>query len=176
MRICIDPGHGGKDAGSVGKINKQSIKEKNITLNIALLLEQYLLVFGHKIYLTRRCDRSLSLQARSKYANRYKVNLFISIHCNSAYTPKAEGIETWIHPYSTVAKRYAKPVQKSLIKAFPKHKNRGIKEANFHVLRETKMAAILIETEFINNPRMAKFLANEKNQEKIASAIASGIN
>ncbi len=175
MKICIDAGHGGRDTGSAGILNKQSLKEKDITLSIALLLEQELLALDHKTYLTRRCDRTLSLQARSRYANRYKVDLFISIHCNSAYTNKAEGMETWIHPYSDIARKFARPVQKNLIKMFPRHKNRGIKEANFHVLRETKMPAMLIETEFINNPRQAKFLANEKNQKKIATAIAAGI-
>jgi len=175
LKIVIDAGHGGRDTGSAGILNKLSLKEKDITLNIALLLEKELMQSDHKTYLTRRCDRTLSLSARSRYANRYKVDLFISIHCNSAYTNKAEGMEIWVHPYSEVSRKLARPVQKNLIKMFPLHKDRGIKEANFHVLRETNMPAMLIETEFINNPRQAKFLANDNNQKKIAMAIATGI-
>lgn len=175
MKICIDPGHGGRDSGASGQINRHHLYEKDVVLSVALYLEELLLEQDHRVYLTRRVDRSLSLHSRSRYANRYDVDFFISIHCNSAYTTKAAGIETWIHPYSSVARRFATPIQKELIKAFPTHKDRGIKEADFHVLRETRMPAVLVEMEFINNPQQAKFLSKEKNQKKIAAAIASGI-
>lgn len=175
MKICIDPGHGGRDTGSAGHLKNKHINEKTINLNVAFYLEEALLLKGHQIYLTRRSDRSLSLSSRTRFANRYAVDLFISLHCNSAYTNKASGIETWIHPYSSVARKFAIPIQKQLIKAFPTHKDRGIKEANFHVLRETAMPAVLVEMEFINNPVQARFLSNALNQQKIAGAIAAGV-
>lgn len=175
MKICIDPGHGGRDKGSTGRINKRPLLEKNVVLIVALYLEVYLQQAGHRVYLTRRADRTLSLSARTRFANRHAVDLFISLHCNSAYTNKASGFETWIHPYSDVARRYAQPIQAQLSKTFPTHKDRGIKEANFHVLRETRMPAVLVEMEFINNPVQARFLSSERNQKKIAAAIAGGI-
>ncbi len=175
MKICIDPGHGGKDPGALGTYNQINLMEKEITLNIGLFLESELIKLGHVVYLTRRVDRTLSLNARTKFANRKDVDLFISIHCNSAATNNAEGIETWIYPFSNSTKPYASAVQNKLVGSFPEHKNRGVKEANFHVLRETKMPAILVETEFINNPKQAKFLSNENNQMSIAAAIAQGL-
>jgi N-acetylmuramoyl-L-alanine amidase len=63
----------------------------------------------------------------------------------------------------------------SIISAFPTHVNRGAKEANFAVLRLTDMTAILIETEFLTNPKQLQFLADPENQKSMATAIADGI-
>lgn len=175
MKICIDPGHGGKDPGAVGSCDGHDLCEHDIALQIGLYLEQALLLDGHATWLTRRIDRTLSLIARTKFANRYHVDLFVSIHCNAAYAPSAEGIETWHHPSSSVGRKYADPIQKNLIKEFPNHKNRGIKEANFHVLRETAMPAVLVEAEFITHPDQAAFLSADENQRRIAQAIKKGI-
>ena len=175
MKICIDPGHGGKDPGAVGRCGGQELCEHDIALQISLYLEQALLLDNYSTYMTRRIDRTLSLPARSQFANRFHVDLFVSIHCNAAYTESAEGIETWIHPSSSVGKKHADPIQKALIAEFPNHKNRGIKEANFHVLRETAMPAVLVETEFITQPEQAAFLLADENQRRIAWAIKEGI-
>ncbi|MBU0943541.1 MAG: N-acetylmuramoyl-L-alanine amidase [Proteobacteria bacterium] len=176
MKICIDPGHGGTDPGAVGRCGDQDLCEHDIALQICLSLEELLLEQGHLTYLTRRVDRNLSLPARTQFANRYQADLFISIHCNAAYQPTAAGIETWIHPFSNVGRQYATPIQKSLTQALSDHKNRGVKEADFHVLRETAMPAVLVETEFISNPEQAEFLAKGENQRRIAQAIAEGIS
>lgn len=176
MKICIDPGHGGKDPGAVGRCGNNDLCEHDITLQICLYLEETLQQNGHQTCLTRRSDRSLSLPARSQFANRNHADLFVSIHCNAAYLETAAGIETWIHPSSSVGKKYATPIQASLTTVFSDHNNRGVKEANFHVLRETVMPAVLIETEFISNPDQAEFLSKDDNQRRIAQAIAEGIS
>jgi N-acetylmuramoyl-L-alanine amidase len=95
--IVIDPGHGGKDAGSVGP---GGYYEKQATLAISLklgkLIEQEL--EGVKVVYTRSDDRFIELFKRGQIANKHKGKLFISIHCNS--TPKkpstASGFETYI--------------------------------------------------------------------------------
>lgn len=79
--VVIDPGHGGKDSGCVGK----SAKEKDINLRVATLLREMINDDKDKIkvILTRKDDRYLTLQQRADVANRNKGDLFISIHVNS---------------------------------------------------------------------------------------------
>lgn len=174
MKICIDPGHGGIDPGAIGK-DPFTLNEKDVTLSISLFLKKEFEEKGHTVLLTRDKDVAVSLADRAKTANRNDADIFISIHCNSAGKKEAEGIETWIFTDSNAGKKLAEPVQKSLVNTFPTHKNRGIKEANFQVLRETNMPAILVECEFISNPTQLQFLSDKENQEKIATAIASAI-
>ena len=94
--IVIDPGHGGKDSGAIGYKRK---KEKNITLQIAKRVYKKLKNLGYKVYLTRSKDNFVSLRTRTKFANKLKANLFISIHVNAA--PKRskylsmKGLETF---------------------------------------------------------------------------------
>ena len=94
--IVIDPGHGGKDSGAVGYKRK---KEKDIVLSIAKRLYKKLKSAGYKVYLTRRGDYFISLRNRTRFANKVKANLFISIHANAA--PKRskrlsmKGVETF---------------------------------------------------------------------------------
>ena len=62
-----------------------------------------------------------------------------------------------------------------MLAAFPDHDNRGVREADFTVLRETAMPAVLIETEFLTNPSQLRFLADPRNQHRMAQAIAEGV-
>jgi N-acetylmuramoyl-L-alanine amidase len=174
MKICIDPGHGGTDPGAIGK-EPFILNEKDVTLSISLFLKKELEEKGHTVLLTRNKDVAVSLADRAKTANENHVDIFISIHCNSSNRDEAEGIETWIFPDSTLGRKLAEPVQKSLVDNFSTHKNRGIREKSFQVLRETNMPAILVECEFISNPNQLKFLSDKENQEKIAKAITSAI-
>lgn len=92
--IVIDPGHGGKDAGAVGKI----AYEKNIVLSVAkkfgkLINENFPQV---KVIYTRSDDSFVELRQRGRIANQNHADLFVSIHCNATKTPNAKGFETWI--------------------------------------------------------------------------------
>ncbi|MEA2018792.1 MAG: N-acetylmuramoyl-L-alanine amidase [Campylobacterota bacterium] len=93
--IVIDAGHGGRDSGAVGKSRRY---EKVIVLNISKYLKQNLEKKGFKVYLTRSRDKYVRLSNRTKYANRKKADMFISIHANAARKSrarKAHGIETY---------------------------------------------------------------------------------
>jgi len=174
MKICIDPGHGGGDSGAVGT-QPFRLEEKDFNLGLALLLEEELEARGHWTILTRRKDRSLSLPARAKLSNRTGADLFVSIHANAAGNPAVKGMEVYHFPGSKAGQAAAARILESIISAFPTHSNRGVKEANFAVLRITDMTAILIETEFITNPKQLQFLADPENQQNMATAIADGI-
>jgi N-acetylmuramoyl-L-alanine amidase len=91
--IVIDPGHGGTDPGAVGG----GIKEKDITLAIALKLGKQLAALEHtKVFYTRDSDVTVELYKRPQKANELKADLFISIHCNSVESTKPYGAETWV--------------------------------------------------------------------------------
>ncbi|MBM4403577.1 MAG: N-acetylmuramoyl-L-alanine amidase, partial [Candidatus Cloacimonetes bacterium] len=104
--IVIDPGHGGKDPGAVGR--KLKTLEKDINLEVAIkiktLLENEL---GLKIILTRSDDRFISLSERTKYANDNKADLFVSIHTNASQNTTSHGIETYYLATATTSEARA---------------------------------------------------------------------
>ena len=110
-KIIIDPGHGGKDPGGVGNItykNKNyTVKEKDVVLNVSLLIKEYLQKFFPKlsITLTRDSDDYLSLEQRTLLANKYlnelkngELILFISVHANASPSSSSNGYEIWYLP------------------------------------------------------------------------------
>ncbi|MFZ5432709.1 MAG: N-acetylmuramoyl-L-alanine amidase family protein [Calditrichota bacterium] len=90
--IIVDPGHGGKDPGATGLYN---LKEKQVTLDVAMRLARLLENRGLKARLTRVDDRFVSLRERSRFANDERGDLFVSIHCNSAKDSLISGVETY---------------------------------------------------------------------------------
>jgi N-acetylmuramoyl-L-alanine amidase len=96
-RIVIDPGHGGKDPGTIGKYYKT--KEKTVVLDIAKRLEYYIKRYTKiRVYMTRKTDVFIPLEERTAFANSKHADLFISIHANSAKNRKAYGLETfWLN-------------------------------------------------------------------------------
>jgi N-acetylmuramoyl-L-alanine amidase len=91
--IILDPGHGGRDPGAPGK----TTKEKEVTLEIALCLKDYLnrALPDVRVIMTRDSDKTLGLRDRTKCANENKGKLFISIHANANESPKARGVSTY---------------------------------------------------------------------------------
>jgi len=93
--VIIDPGHGGKDPGAIGPTG---LKEKEVTLGIALYLEKLLKGAGIRTYLTRSKDEFIYLEARTNFANQKNGFVFVSLHANSVlnHRPSAKGIETFV--------------------------------------------------------------------------------
>ncbi|WP_224240770.1 N-acetylmuramoyl-L-alanine amidase [Hyalangium gracile] len=91
-RVIIDPGHGGHDTGAIGK---NGVREKDVTLAISEKLAEELRERGLEVILTRDDDRYVRLEDRAQFANESRGDLFISIHCNSASSPKLHGVETY---------------------------------------------------------------------------------
>lgn len=171
MKIYLDAGHGGKDSGAVGQ---RGTREKDFTLDIAKRCAVYAVRIGHNAILTRNADVFLELAERANIANRASADLFISIHCNSADTIQANGIETFYYTGSSKGKEYATKVQSKLVKVTGL-RDRGVKEANFAVLRHTKMPGILIECGFISNNEEELLLMSEEYRDKVAKCIVESI-
>lgn len=93
--VIIDPGHGGKDPGAIGPTG---LKEKEVTLGIALYLEKLLKGAGIPTYLTRSKDKFVYLEDRTNFANQKNGFVFVSLHANSVlnHRPTATGIETFL--------------------------------------------------------------------------------
>lgn len=91
--IVLDPGHGGKDPGAIGAYGKTY--EKNITLAMGKELKTILEKKGYKVYLTRSTDIFIPLRQRVKIAQKYKADLFMSIHADSAVNKKAKGLSVY---------------------------------------------------------------------------------
>ena len=174
MKICIDAGHGGSDAGAIGE-KPFRLEEKDFNVSLASLIEEELEKRDHWVVMTRRRDRTLALEARANFANRLEADLFISVHANAALSSNVEGIEVYHFPGSAAGRDLAAAILQGVTGAFPDHRNRGVKEANFAVLRLTAMPAVLIECEFLTNPRQLRFLADPSSQHRYAEAIAEGV-
>ncbi len=171
MRIVIDPGHGGRDPGAIGP---SGLKEANVTLLVAMKVAEKLQGAGVEVKLTRTTDAFVDLQPRCDVSNTWGADYFVSIHCNAAGTPQARGTETYCYKFGGKGEVLAKAIQAELIAATGRA-NRGVKEANFYVLRKTNMPAVLTELAFISNPEEERLLASAAYQEKCALAIAKGI-
>ncbi|XQY91532.1 triple tyrosine motif-containing protein [Metabacillus sp. HB246100] len=93
--IVLDPGHGGSDPGAVSG----SYKEKDLNLNLAKKIGEYLKPLTNKVYFTRTIDSYLTLEARANYANKLNANMFLSIHHDSSTSSTAKGISTHYSSY-----------------------------------------------------------------------------
>ncbi len=178
-RILIDVGHGGKDSGAIS-IN--GIQEKDIVMNIAnaILKLNNELDKPLDIYLTRYSDTLISLSDRTKLAKTLKADLFVSLHCNHSDNPDARGIEVYT---SRKQRKYSKEsvfigyqIEKTICKEIG-YESRGIKFANFQVLRETvyNCASVLLELGFLSNKDESGYLSNFANIKFMALAILLSI-
>ena len=95
--IVLDAGHGGKDPGTLGT-KKLKMFEKDVVLDVALLTGKILETKNPniKVVYTRKNDEFIELQERADFANANKADLFVSIHCNSAESPKAYGASSYV--------------------------------------------------------------------------------
>lgn len=168
--ICLDAGHGGADPGAIGR---SGTKEKDIALIVTQKVRD-ILVEDHNVLLTRTGDCYLNLTERGLIANSMSADIFVSIHCNAFADKGVKGIETYHYPTSTLGRLLALEIQRALISVTDTI-DRGVKTADFQVLRETQMPAALVELGFLTNEKEEKLLSTEKYQDTLAKAIAHGI-
>ena len=174
--IVIDAGHGGNDSGAIG-INE--IEEKSITLEIVRLISE-LVNKNHdetvEIYQTRYNDTLVSLSDRAKLAKALNADLFLSLHCNHSDNPAARGQEVYVadqhSKYSDESVWFAFRLQANLNEQLG-FESRGVKFANFQVLRETIdfMPSILLELGFLSNEDESEYLKQLESLKVLALVI-----
>jgi N-acetylmuramoyl-L-alanine amidase len=172
-KIGIDDGHGYETAG---KRTPDGYHENYFNEKVKKYLITELKRNGFSCVDCSPMTADNSLQDRCNRANNAKVNIFVSIHANAYGTGwnGADGVETYYYPSSTSGKKLASLVQTELLKG-TKQDNRGVKSADFYVLRKTAMTAILVEAAFMTNKKEAELLKSAKFQKETAQDICRGI-
>ncbi len=178
--ILLDAGHNfyGKDIGA--RNEELDLKEEEITWQIANRVQKKLKKLGYSVVMTRETLESSigantstidSLQARVDLAHEHLADLYVSIHCN---TGGGKGAETYCFEKGGYSERLATLIQKNFRKDEIFY-DRGVKTANFYVIKNTLMPAVLIEAGFLDDEADIEIISSKKGQEKIASAITNAI-
>lgn len=195
-RIMIDAGHGGKDRGTYS--DPLALKEKDMTLDVALRLGAILDAQGFEVIQVRTDDTFVEKSQRAAHGRLAEVDLFVSIHFNAAGNPQARGTETYV--LSPAGQRStgdgATPLNElgeesgnitdpwNAVLGYEVHRalmgrlqtvDRGLKRARFAVLRLAEAPAILIEAGFLSHEEEAREIASPTRRGEIAEAIANGI-
>ena len=167
LRVFINPGHDRMiDPGACG----YGLEEADVVWDIGILLQKYLENAGIEVV---DCFQDDDLGLVCESANAMEADAFISIHCNAAESRQAHGTETFCYGRGTKAEMLAGCIQEQICNRFDDLTDRGVKTANFYVLRNTSMPAVLVETAFITNELDANKL--RYCQEDFARAIARGV-
>ncbi len=171
--VVIDAGHGGPDVGATAN----GLYEKDIALAISQRLGNALEKMGYTVVYTRTDDSEIDLEPRVQIAEDAKANVFVSIHLNSVESRSEDvnGIETYFAPGATNGEALARAVHGEVI-AVTNAVDRGVRSARFYVIRNTSMPAILLETGFITSPEESSNLNTPSYQQKMADAIARGVD
>jgi N-acetylmuramoyl-L-alanine amidase len=173
-KIIIDAGHGAHDSGAIGP---SGLKEKDVTLDTALLLKDELEKAGAIVKLTRSKDVFLELAERTLIANSSDYDAFISIHADS-YSRTSRGTTTYYNISTNFngpkSQQLAKIVQKHLVAQLGTY-NRGYKQQEFYVNRKNELPSILVELAFISNPNEEALLKTKAFRQKAAVGIRKGL-
>lgn len=170
VKIMIDAGHGGYDAGAV----YNGRREKDDNLNLALAVGDILKSQGYDVVYTRTDDVYDSPVQKARIGNESGADFFVSIHRNSSPTPNQyNGVQTLIYDDSGIKKTMAENVNKRLEEVGYRNINVDVRP-DLAVLRRTSMPAILVEAGFINNNKDNNLF--DSKFEETAQAIADGIN
>lgn len=172
-RLCFDYGHGGADSGACYKGRKESNDVLSLGKAVAAEVRRY----GVTVDETRTSDTTVSLNDRSNFENKNSYDYFISFHRNAFKPEQTRGAETYVYTRpGAKAKALAEKIQAGLVSIG--FVNRGVKSANFHVLRETKCPAVLIEVGFIDNRGDNNIFDSKRNAiiKGIAKTILSQLD
>ena len=167
--IVIDPGHGGDDPGA---ISKSGLKEKDITLDTALKLNQLLLDAGATVFLTRQEDSTTYLKEIVEFANHNRTDIFVSVHYNALDRDHIQGTETYY--FNPDSEPLAAAIHKKMIEQL-KRENRGCRQVKFYVCAYTNMPAALVEPAYMTNGDEERLVRDEKFRGQVAQAVFEGI-
>jgi len=167
--VVVDAGHGGKDNGA---FRRYGGAEKNATLDVATRLAAKLRESQFRVVMTRASDVFIELDERAAISNRQNNAIFVSVHFNDSGRRGIRGFETYYH--SPVARRLAYRIQEQLM-TLPGAVNRGVKTANFRVLRKAAYPAVLVECGFLSNRSEGAGARSASRRDDLADKIAEAI-
>ncbi|WP_066289818.1 N-acetylmuramoyl-L-alanine amidase family protein [Bacillus sp. FJAT-29937] len=169
VKVFIDPGHGGTDPGAT----QNGLFEKNLTLQISKRIQTMLTAYDNiQVNLSRESDITVSLNERTNMANAWGADFLLSVHINSG---GGTGFEDYIHPSKRQnSASYQEIIHEEIVKQIDLI-DRGKKQENFHMLRESNMPAMLTENGFIDNPKDASKLSQSSYIDRIARGHVNGL-
>lgn len=153
VKIYLDAGHGGVDSGSIG----HGLLEKNVTLHICQRIADLLKDYVVDVRSSRSKDVGVRLEERTDDANKWGADFLLSVHVNAG---GGTGYEDYIYNGSVLTDtvRIRDVIHREIALQLGDVRNRGKKRANFHMLRESQMPAMLSENLFIDHVADAKKL------------------
>lgn len=183
--ILLDPGHGGADGGAGDK----DALEKDIALDISLMVRDYLQEQGALVMMTRLEDKDLAsegtkglsrrktedLKNRLQMINESEADFYVSIHLNSIPSPKWSGAQTFFAPQVEENEKAAKFIQDELRTNLENTTRRAKPINHVYILKYAKKPGVLVEVGFLSNPVEKQNLKNKEYQQKIAASIYQGI-
>lgn len=178
--ITIDPGHGGRDPGTI----YNDIKEKDINLSISLKLEKELLNQGATVYMIRRSDIDLSsiYDSKKKRGDLYrrillikenKSDLYLSIHINWYKNSYYKGAEVLYNSINSNNKLLAESIMSKFKTEL--NSNRNISKTDLYMYKNITTPGVLIECGYLSNYNERNLLILDDYQEKISKSITAGI-
>lgn len=182
--VVIDAGHGGRDPGKVG-IN--GVLEKDLNLEIALLLKQFLEADDIRVILTRDSDVGLydenasnkkvqDMKRRVALIEEAHPVITVSIHQNSYHEESVHGAQVFYYTNSAEGKKLADVIQEELIeKADPDNKKQAKANDSYYLLKKTGTPIVIVECGFLSNSAEAEKLCTDSYRERIAWAIHMGV-
>lgn len=181
--IVIDVGHGGSDPG---KVSTNGIREKDINLQIALYLKDYLIAQDYTVFLTRETDCGLyddnvsnkkvsDLNNRIQFFKEKNADYVISIHQNSYPDTAPHGAQVFYFSGSEEGKDFAQTVQNSLLSIDASNKRKEKASDSYYLLKHSHVPAVIVECGFLSCPEEAAKLTDSNYQKDLAYAICMGI-
>ena len=185
--IVVDAGHGGYDAGA----SDNGVIEKELNLQIAMKLKEFLESSGSTVIVTRDSDEATydpnrkdgtstkqsDLNARKALVEQYEANAFVSIHMNKFTQSQFRGAQVFYASNSDDSKRLGESIQSSLKELINDGNTREPKSAgnDIFILKDAAVPSALVECGFLSNPDEAQLLKDEEYQEQIAWSVYMGI-
>jgi len=170
MRVFLNPGHSPNGIPDSGTWNPESgIRECDVALNVSKRVKKYLEDVGYEVKMVQ----SDSLWDICNASNAWGADLFVSIHCNASAGRNARGTESWYWYGSNAGRILATCMNSEILSCVSGLWNRGAKDGNFYVLRNTDAPAVLVETAFLDNNDDEFLLVT--CEDEFARGIARGI-
>ena len=186
--VIIDAGHGGFDGGAVAS---DGTVEKDINLNIAMVLRRFVEQSGFNVIMTRTSDsatddvetKAIAARKKSDLKNRlelmrdYPDAIFVSIHLNKFTTSAASGAQVFYSKTDPNSKTLGECIQKSVVGLLQPDNTRVIKQGtdSTYLLKNATVPAVIVECGFLSNHGELEKLKNEEYQNKMAFAVYCGI-
>ena len=185
--VIIDAGHGGEDCGAIGV---SGVYEKDLNLEVAMLVGELLTEQGYTVVYTRTEDRLLYTEAenvkgirkisdlknRCKIGAEYNDSIFISIHMNSYGDARYSGLHAYYAPGNEESERLAHTIQNKVREDTQPTNNRVPKPGkNMYLLENLENTAVLIECGFLSNIEECEKLSQKEYQKELSFSIVCGI-